>query len=168
MNQENLKLLASFVIIIILQVGVFNNMNLYEIINPSLYLIIFILYRTTFDKTSLILLGFVTGVIIDLTAQTYGCHTIATITICFSRGLLENYFFGVNSNLPKAMISGTRLGNRLFFFLSIIFIHQLIYFSLIFLSFSFINTIIFYTLLNSIITFIVIWVTTKIFFEIKR
>ena len=168
MNQENLKLLASFVIIIILQVGVFNNMNLYEIINPSLYLIIFILYRTTFDKTSLILLGFVTGVIIDLTAQTYGCHTIATITICFSRGLLENYFFGVNSNLPKAMISGTRLGNRLFFFLSIIFIHQLIYFSLIFLSFSFINTIIFYTLLNSIITFIVIWATTKIFFEIKR
>lgn len=168
MNQENLKLLASFVIIIILQVGVFNNMNLYEIINPSLYLIIFLLYRTSFDKTLLILLGFVTGLIIDLTAQTYGCHTIATITICFSRGLLENYFFGVNSNLPKAMISGTRLGNRLFFFLSIIFIHQLIYFSLIFLSFSFINTIIFYTLLNSIITFIVIWVTTKIFFEIKR
>jgi len=168
LNLENLKLLASFVIIIILQVGVFNNMNLYEIINPSLYLIIFLLYRTTFNKTLLILLGFVTGVIIDLTAQTYGCHTIATITICFSRGLLENYFFGVNSNLPKAMISGTRLGNRLFFFLSIIFIHQLIYFSLIFLSFSFINTIIFYTLLNSIITFIVIWVTTKIFFEIKR
>jgi len=168
LNIENLKLLSSFVIIIILQVGVFNNMNLYEIINPSLYLIIFLLYRTTFNKTLLILLGFVTGVIIDLTAQTYGCHTIATITICFARGLLENYFFGVNSNLPKAMISGTRLGNRLFFFLSIIFIHQLIYFSLIFLSFSFINTIIFYTLLNSIITFIVIWVTTKIFFEIKR
>ena len=168
MNQENLKLLASFVIIIILQVGVFNNMNLYEIINPSLYLIIFLLYRTSFDKTLLIILGFVTGLIIDLTAQTYGCHTIATITICFSRGLLENYFFGVNSNLPKAMISGTRIGNRLFFFLSIIFTHQLIYFSLIFLSFSFINTIIFYTLLNSIITFIVIWVTTKIFFEIKR
>jgi len=152
----------------ILQISVFNNMNLFEIINPSFYLLMFILYRTTFNKTSLILLGFLVGIIIDLTSQSYGCHTIATITICFSRGLLENYFFGVNSNLPKAMISGTRLGNRLFFFLSIIFIHQLIYFSLIFLSFSFINTIIFYTLLNSIITFIVIWVTTKIFFEIKR
>ena len=152
----------------ILQIFIFNNMNLFEIINPSFYLLMFILYRTTFNKTSLILLGFLVGIIIDLTSQSYGCHTIATITICFSRGLLENYFFGVNSNLPKAMISGTRLGNRLFFFLSIIFIHQLIYFSLIFLSFSFINTIIFYTLLNSIITFIVIWVTTKIFFEIKR
>ena len=168
MNQEGLKLLSSVLIITILQIGVFNNMNLFNIINPSFYLLIFILYRTTFDKTALIFLGFFIGLIIDLTAQTYGCHTIATLTICFIRGVIEDYSFGVNSNLPKAMISGTILGNRLFFFLSIIFIHQLIYFSLIFFSFSFINTIIFYTLLNSIITFIVIWVTTKIFFEKKR
>ncbi len=143
-------------------------MNLFNIINPSLYLLIFVLYRTNFDKTFFILLGFFTGLILDLTAQTYGCHTIASITICFIRGLLENYSFGVNSNLPKAMIAGTKLGNRLSFFFSIIFIHQLIYFSLIFFSFEFINTIIFYTLLNSIVTFIVIWSTTKVFFEIKR
>ena len=168
MNQENLKIISSFVIIILLQVGVFNNMDLFNIINPSFYLLIFILYRTNFDKTLLILLGFFTGLIIDLTAQTYGCHTISTITICFLRSELESYSFGVNSNLPKAMISGTTLTNRLSFFLSIIFIHQLIYFSLIFFSFSFIDSIIFYTLLNSIITFIVIWTTTKIFYETKR
>ena len=168
MNQENLKIISSFLIIILLQVVVFNNMDLLNIINPSFYLLIFILYRTNFDKTLLILLGFFTGLIIDLTAQTYGCHTISTITICFLRSGLESYSFGVNSNLPKAMISGTTLTNRLSFFLSIIFIHQLIYFSLIFFSFSFIDSIIFYTLLNSIITFIVIWTTTKIFYETKR
>ena len=143
-------------------------MDLFNLINPSFYLLIFIIYRTSFDKSSLILIGFFTGVIIDLTAQSYGCHTISSITICFIRGKLENFSFGVNSNLPKAMISGTRLTSRLSFFLSIIFIHQLIYYSLIFFSFSFINSIIFYTLLNSIITFIVIWTTTKIFYEIKR
>ena len=168
MNQENLKLLSSVLIITILQIGIFNNMNLFNLINPSFYLLIFILYRTTFDRTLLILLGFFIGVIIDLTAQTYGCHTIATITICFSRELLEKSSFGVNANLPKPMISGTLLTNRLFFFISIIFIHQLIYFSLVFFSFSFIGTIIFFTLLNSIVSFIVIWMTTKIFYEKKR
>lgn len=168
MNQENLKIISSFLIIISLQIGIFNNMDLFNLINPSFYLLIFIIYRTSFDKSSLILIGFFTGVIIDLTAQSYGCHTISSITICFIRGKLENYSFGVNSNLPKAMISGTTLTSRLSFFLSIIFIHQLIYYSLIFFSFSFINSIIFYTLLNSIITFIVIWTTTKIFYEIKR
>ena len=168
MNQEYLKITSSFLIIILLQVIVFNNMDLFNIINPSFYLLIFILYRTNFDKTLLILLGFFTGLIIDLTSQTYGCHTISTITICFLKSELESYFFGVNSNLPKAMISGTILTSRLSFFLSIIFIHQLIYFSLIFFSFSFIDSIIFYTLLNSIITFIVIWTTTKIFYETKR
>ena len=152
----------------LLQIGVFNNMSLFNVINPSFYLLIFILYRTNFDKTLLILLGFFSGLIIDLTAQTYGCHTISATTVCFIRGLLENYSFGVNSNLPKAMLSGTTTLNRLSFFLLIIVIHQLIYFSLIFFSFSFINTIIYYTLLNSIVTFIVIWITTNIFFEIKR
>jgi len=160
--------MSSFLIIISLQIGVFNNMDLFNLINPSFYILTFILYRTSFDKSSLILIGFFTGVIIDLTAQTYGCHTISSITICFIRGKIENYSFGVNSNLPKAMITGTTLTSRLSFFLSIIFIHQLIYYSLIFFSFSFINSIIFYTLLNSIITFIVIWTITKIFYEIKR
>ena len=168
MNQESLKLLSSFIIILLLQIGVFNNMNLFNIINPSFYLLIFILYRTNFDRSLFILLGFFTGIIIDLTAQTYGCHTISTITICFTRELLEKYSFGVNSNLPKAMISGTTTLNRLSFFFLIIIMHQIIYFSLIFFSFNFINTIIYYTLLNSIITFIVIWVTTNIFFEVKR
>ena len=168
MNQENLKLLSSVLIITIFQIGIFNNMNLFNLISPSFYLIIFILYRTTFDRTLFILLGFFIGFLIDLTAQTYGCHTIATITICFSRNLLEKYSFGVNANLPKPMISGTVLTDRLFFFISIIFIHQLIYFSLVFFSFSFIGTIIFYTLLNSIVSFIVIWMTTKIFYEKKR
>ena len=168
MNQENLKLLSSVLIITIFQIGIFNNMNLFNLINPSFYLLIFILYRTTFDRTLFILLGFFIGVVIDLTAQTYGCHTIASITICFSRELLEKYSFGVNANLPKPMISGTVLTNRLFFFISIIFIHQLIYFSLVFFSFGFISTIIFHTLLNSIVSFIVIWVTTKIFYQRKR
>ena len=168
MNQENLKLLSSVLIITIFQIGIFNNMNLFNLINPSFYLLIFILYRTTFDRTLFILLGFFIGLLIDLTSQTYGCHTIATITICFSRELIEKYSFGVNANLPKPMISGTVLTNRLFFFFSIVLIHQLIYFSLVFFSFSFISTIIFYTLLNSIVSFIVIWMTTKIFYEKKR
>ena len=168
MNQENLKLLSSVLTITIFQIGIFNNMHLFNSINPSFYLLIFILYRTTFDRTLFILLGFFIGLAVDFTAQTYGCHTIATITICFSREVLEKYSFGVNASLPKPMLSGTVLTNRLFFFFSIIFIHQLIYFSLVFFSFNFASTIIFYTLINSIVTFIVIWVTTKIFFEKKR
>ena len=45
---------------------------------------------------------------------------------------IEKYSFGVNSILPLAMISGTQLTNRITYFLIIIFLHSLIYFSLIF------------------------------------
>ena len=84
------------------------------------------------------------------------------------RGLIENYCFGVNVNIGKVMLSGVPVLNRITFFLLIILLHQLIYYSLIFFSFNFVDTIILYTLLNSIITFIVIWITTKIFYDIKR
>jgi len=84
------------------------------------------------------------------------------------RGLIENYCFGVNANIGKVMLSSVPILNRITFFLIIILLHQLIYYSLIFFSFNFVDTIILYTLLNSIITFIVIWATTKIFYDIKR
>ena len=119
----------------ILQISIFNNMNLFEIINPSFYLLIFIKITCPVPaERTLILLGFLAGIIIDLTSQSYGCHTIAAITVCYMRGLIENYCFGVNANIGKVMLSGVPVLNRITFFLLIILLHQLIYYSLIFFS----------------------------------
>ena len=94
--------------------------------------------------------------------QTYGCHTFATITICYFRAWIEKYSFGVNSNLPTAMISGTQLINRLIFFGMIIFIHSLIYYSLVFFNIELLWTIVLNIIMNSIITFITIWLISQL------
>ena len=148
--------------ILVFQLFVFNQINLLGFITPFLYLIIFIHYKTSYNKTILIFLGFITGIIIDLSMQTYGCHTFATITICYLREWIEKYSFGVNSNLPLAMIKGTPLINRLTFFGLIILIHSLIYNSLIFFNIEVLGTIIFSTLTNSIVTFIMIWLISQL------
>ena len=80
-------------------------------------------YKISYSNTSLIFLGFITGLIIDLAMQTYGCHTFATISICYLRERIEKNSFGVNANLPLAMIKGTKMINRFTFFMVIIFIH---------------------------------------------
>ena len=105
------------------------------------------------------------GLIIDLSLQTYGAHTLASITVCYLRERIEKYSFGVNSILPLAMIRGTRLPNRLTYFFLIIFLHSLIYFSLIFFKFEFTLTIFLYTLINSIVNFIIIWIISKLIFD---
>ena len=148
--------------ILVFQLFVFNQINLLGFITPFIYLIIFIHYKTSYNKTTLIFLGFITGLIIDLSMQTYGCHTFATITICFLREKIEKNSFGVNANLPSAMIKGTQIINRLTFFMLIILIHSSIYYSLVFFNTEVLGKIFYYTLINSIVTFIIIWVLSKL------
>ena len=148
--------------ILVFQIFVFNQINLLGFITPFLYLIIFIHYKTSYNKTILIFLGFITGIIIDLSMQTYGCHTFATITICYLRTWIEKYSFGVNSNLPNAMISVTQLINRLMFFGLIIIIHSSIYYSLVFFNIELLGTIVLSIIINSIINFIMIWLISQL------
>ena len=165
MNRELAKDFIVSIIILVSQLLIFNHMNLFGFISPFVYVSLFVIYRTSYDKTYLILYGFIIGLIIDLSMQTYGSHTLASISVCYFRDRIEKYSFGVNSMIPLAMIRGTQLINRITFFSVIIFLHSLIYFSLIFFKIELTITIFLYTLINSIVNFIIIWVVSKLIFE---
>ena len=162
MNRELLKNILFYTIILALQLLVFNQFKLFGFITPFIYLIIFIHYRISYDKTILLLLGFFIGFIVDLSMQTYGCHTFSTITICYLRSRIEKSSFGVNANSPLAMIKGTPLFSRISFFLSIIAIHSIIYYSFILFNISLFSTIFLYAFINSIATFIIVWIISRL------
>ena len=162
MNRELLKNILFYTIILALQLLIFNQFKLFGFITTFIYLIIFVHYKTTYDKTVLLILGFLIGLIIDLSMQTYGCHTFSTITICYLRGRIEKNSFGVNANLPSAMIKDTPLFSRISFFLSLIAIHSIIYYSLIFFNINLLSTIFLYAFINSIATFIIIWIISRL------
>ena len=158
MNREFLRNISFYIVVLALQLLIFNQFKLFGFITPFAYLIIFIHYKTSYDKTILLLLGFLIGFIIDLSMQTYGCHTFSTITICYLRSRIEKSSFGVNANLPLAMIKGTPLLSRVSFFFSLIAIHSIIYYSFIFFNISLLSTIFLYAFVNSIATFIIVWI----------
>ena len=165
MTRDLLRSIFFYTTVLIFQLFIFNQFEIFDYTAPSFYLIIFILYKTSYSKTALIILGFITGIIIDLSLQTYGCHTFATITICYLRKWIEKYSFGINSNLPLAMIKGTKLINRITFFILIILIHSLIYYSLIIFNVELLFTIMYSSLINSIFTFILIWLISQILYN---
>ena len=162
MNRELLKNISFYTIILALQLLVFNQFKIFGIITPFIYLIIFIHYKISYNKTFLLLLGFLIGFIVDLSMQTYGCHTFSTITICYLRSRIEKSSFGINANLPLAMIKGTPLSSRVSFFLSLIAIHSIVYFSFIFFNISLLSTIFLYAFINSIATFIIVWIISRL------
>lgn len=162
MNRELLKNISFYTIILALQLLVFNQFKLFGIITPFIYLTIFIHYKISYNKTFLLLLGFLIGFIVDLSMQTYGCHTFSTITICYLRSRIEKSSFGINANLPLAMLKGTPLSSRVSFFLSLIAIHSIIYYSFIFFNISLLSTIFLYAFINSIATFIIVWIISRL------
>ena len=162
MNRELLKNISFYTIILALQLLVFNQFKLFGFVTPFIYLIIFIHYKISYDKTFLLLLGFLIGFVVDLSMQTYGCHTFSTITICYLRNRIEKSSFGINANLPLAMIKGTPLSSRVSFFLSIIAIHSIVYYSFIFFNISLLSTIFLYAFINSIATFIIVWIISRL------
>ena len=162
MNRELLKNISFYTIILAVQLLVFNQFKLFGFVTPFIYLIIFIHYKISYDKTFLLLLGFLIGFIVDLSMQTYGCHTFSTITICYLRRRIEKSSFGINANLPLAMIKDTPLSSRVSFFLSLIAIHSIVYYSFIFFNISLLSTIFLYAFINSIATFIIVWIISRL------
>ena len=66
MNRELIGNISFYTVILTLQLLVFNQFQLFGFVTPFVYLIIFIHYRISYDKTVLLLLGFIIGFIIDL------------------------------------------------------------------------------------------------------
>lgn len=165
MNSDNLISILRFIFLLFLQSFLLNNINFFGFINPNLYLLFIIVYRLDSNPSVLIILGFLLGLLLDLLTQGSGGHTIATLTISFLRPYIAKLSFGINYEMPTAMLHGSFLSQRLLYLSLIIFFHHLILYSLIYFSFDNILTILKNTIFTSFFTFILVFFSMKLFKE---
>lgn len=93
MNSSLIKNIARFVLLVLIQILVFNNMNLSGYINPSVYLMFILLLPVHINKSALLLLAFLLGITIDFFSNTLGLHAAATVFMAFARPGTLNLFF---------------------------------------------------------------------------
>ena len=84
------KYIIRFVILVLLQVLVFNNIQLSGFIIPCFYVLFILLLPFETPKWSLPLIGFLLGLSIDLFTHTPGIHASATVLMAFSRPFVLN------------------------------------------------------------------------------
>jgi len=77
--------LIRFGLLIVLQIFVLNNIQFSGYINPYLYVLFILLYPFEFSGWFLLILGFIMGLIIDISSSTIGYHTISTVFMAYSR-----------------------------------------------------------------------------------
>lgn len=84
------KYIIRFIILVLLQILVFNNIQLSGFIIPCFYVLFILILPFETPKWSLPLVGFVLGLSIDLYTQTPGIHASATVLMAFVRPFILN------------------------------------------------------------------------------
>ena len=144
-------------LLIFLQLIVFNNINLFELINPSIYILFFILYRFDQSQISLLMVSFFIGITIDFFSNTAGANTIASITISLIRPTIIKFSLGEVYEFNSILNKNIKQVNRLFFIFLIVFIHQLLFFMFEYFNFMMLISILKNSILNSFFTIIILF-----------
>ena len=74
-----------FVVLILAQVFVFNNIQISGYINPYIYVLLILLLPYEIPGWALLLMGLLVGVSVDTFMNTYGIHSSATLFLAFLR-----------------------------------------------------------------------------------
>src|SRR5664280_2081310 len=74
-----------FILLILLQVLLFNNIQFSGYVNPYVYIMFILLLPIDIPSWLLLILSFVTGLIIDFFSGSPGMHTSATVLVAFIR-----------------------------------------------------------------------------------
>jgi hypothetical protein len=85
MLTDIIRLSVRFLLLVLLQIIVLNNIQLSGFINPFLYVLFILMLPVKIPKLLLLLLAFLTGLTIDIFSNTLGMHAGACVFMAFCR-----------------------------------------------------------------------------------
>ena len=157
MNQYYPKVFLLSLFLIFLQVLIFDRINLFGFMNPSIYIIVLIIHRYDLDQFNYIVVGFLLGFIMDVLSQSAGSHSLSCVTISFLRPLINKFSLGPNyEDFSSPFSDGILISNKVLYCFLITIVHQIILNAYSYFNWTHTFVILKLTIANSIFTFIVI------------
>lgn len=111
---RTLPYLALFAATVLLQVFLFDNLSISVYCNPLIYVAFLVLLPMESKPVTVLLAGFVLGVVMDLAMGSAGINTIATLPVAFLRPTLIGLLYGRDDAREAGVPSPERLGKRAF------------------------------------------------------
>ena len=152
-----------FILLVLAQVLIFNQLNFFGFINPMVYVLFFYWYPLRNNRPLFLLVGFLLGFVIDLFSDTMALHAIASVTLAYIRPVLMRFCFGANYEFQGFTFKSTTRVQRITFLLLLIFIQHVVFFTLEILSFSHILLILKKILFTGIATLILCVLLSSLF-----
>lgn len=170
MNSQVVKNSIRFILLILVQVLLFSNMNLWGYLTFYPYLLFLLLLRVDINKTSLLLLGFITGLTIDFFQNTLGMQAAAATLLVFVRPAVINFYFKTVEFSPNEEPGISKLGFTGFlkYAITLIFIHHFFLFFLEEFSISMLFSSIGEIVANTLATTTLIMIIEMLFSRKKK
>lgn len=163
MNDVLYRNIARFIVLVLVQVLVLNQINFLGYINPYIYILFILLYPVKNSRTLFILLGFILGLSIDLFLDSGGIHAAACVSIAYIRPVVLKFCFGTVYEYQAIKFDTVEFGSKFLYITILTVIHHFILFSLEIFNISKIILILQKTLFSSIFTIILCILVTVIF-----
>lgn len=155
MNSTLLVNIFRFVLLLAVQIIIFNNMNFLGYISPFPYILFIILYPVNGNKSGLLIASFLLGLIMDMFSNSGGIHTTACIVLAYFRPFIFKFSFGLSYEYQTIKLNDVLTPERFSFILLSVVIHHLILFTLEAFQFSFILDVLLRTLLSTVFTLLI-------------
>lgn len=155
MNSALFVNIFRFLLLLAVQIIIFNNINFLGYISPFPYMLFIILYPVNGNKSGLLLAGFFLGLIMDMFSNSGGIHTAACLVLAYYRPYLFKFSFGLSYEYQTVKLNDVITPERFSFILLSVLIHHFILFLLEAFKISFILDTLIRTLLSTVFTIII-------------
>lgn len=163
MNSIVLTNTIRFVVLLLLQVLLLNNINFLGYINPYLYVLFLVLYPFNGNQTLFIFLSFLLGWGVDIFEDSGGINAAACLVAAYIRPTLLRFSFGVSYDYQTIKFSSTQPGSRITYVVILVLVHHFILFLLEFFSFAHFLLLLKKTFFSALFTIILVFLSLALF-----
>ncbi|WP_299212292.1 rod shape-determining protein MreD [uncultured Dokdonia sp.] len=119
-----------FIILLLAQVLVFNNIDFMGYITPYPYMLFILVFPFNANRSLYLCIAFLTGLTLDMFSNSGGMHAAACLTIAYFRPVALRLTFGVSYEYNAIKLPNVTFYERLVYISSLVFVHHLVLFSL--------------------------------------
>lgn len=154
MNSALFINIARFILLLLMQIAIFNKMDFLGYINPYPYILFILLYPVNGNKYGLLFFSFLLGIIMDMFCNSGGVHATAAISLAALRPTFFKFSFGVSYEYQTIKINDKLTPERFSFIAISVVSHHFILFLLEAFRLSFVLQVLLRTLFSTLFTII--------------
>lgn len=152
-----LQNIIRFILLILVQVLVLNNIQFLGFINPYIYILFILSLPVRLPRWVSLLLAFALGLIIDIFSNTPGMHAFASVMVAFFRNNIINLFITIDEgNNPTPSYYTFSVGTYVKYVVFMVLIHHTTLFFLEAFSFVHFWLMLAKIILSSLVTILII------------